>query len=248
MKGLDLIDLLNMEFKQKCENNPSYSLRAFARDLGVQAATLSHILKRKRVPSPLFRKKAYTALKLSVDQRDYLESRPEEVFKLTNMEMDVFLSLSDWYYDAIIELIRTKGFESQAEFVAKRLGLGQEEAESALKRLFHLGILKKMPNKQWTAPSENTIVYGGEQTNFALQKLQRQLMEKAIVALEQTPKKDREQASMVMAVNKKDLPEARKRIKEFHKELCEFLQRPNREADEVYQLITTLFPLTVIKD
>lgn len=248
MEGLDLIELLNAEFERKCEKNKSYSLRAYARDLGVQAATLSHIMKRKRAPSPEFKEKVYSALKLSVDQKSYLESTSEEVYKFTKKEMDVFLSLSDWYYDGIIELLRTKGFESQNEFVATRLGIGIEEAESAIKRLLQLGLMKKMPNKSWNATSENTIMYGGDQTSFALQKLQRQLMEKAIEALEHVPKKNREQASMAMAINKKDLPEAKKRIKEFHQDLCKYLQRPNREADEVYQLVTTLYPLTIQKN
>lgn len=248
MEGLDLIELLNVEFGRKCEKNKSYSLRAFARDLGVQAATLSHIMKRKRVPSPDFKEKVYAALKLSIDQRNYLNSKSDEVFQFTKKELDVFLSLSDWYYDGIIELIRTKGFESDIEYVAKRLGITIEAADSAVKRLQQLGLLKKMPNKTWTATNENTLVYGGDQTTFALQKLQRKLMEKAIDSLENVPKKDREQASMTMAINKRDLPEAKKRIKEFHQELCKYLQRPNRDADEVYQLVTTLYPLTVLED
>ncbi len=103
-----------------------------------------------------------------MDQRNYLEDRPEEAVRFTKAEMDVFLSLSDWYNDAIIELLRTKGFESQSVFVAKRLGMSLEEADSALKRLFHLGILKKLQNKEWAAPAENTIIYGDDQTNFAL--------------------------------------------------------------------------------
>lgn len=248
MEGLDIIELLNIEFERKCEKNKSYSLRAFARDLDVQPATLSHIMKRKRAPSPEFRQKVYSALKLSVDQKSYLENRPDEVFKFSKKELDVFLSLSEWYYDAILELMRVKGFESQTEFVAKRLGLGIEETEGAIKRLMQLGLLKKMPNKTWVSSTENTLMYGGDQTTFALQKLQRQLMEKAITSLETVPKKDREQASMVMAINKKDLPEAKKRIKEFHQDMCKFLQRPNRDAEEVYQMITTLFPLTVLED
>ena len=65
MEKIDLIDLLNNEFKHRYENNPHYSLRAFARDLDVQPATLSHILNRKRVPSNEFKNKSYKALELS---------------------------------------------------------------------------------------------------------------------------------------------------------------------------------------
>jgi transcriptional regulator with XRE-family HTH domain len=192
MEGMDLIELLNIEFERKCEKNSNYSLRAYARDLGVQPATLSHIMRRKRAPSEEFRLKVYSALKLSIDQKQYLEQNPEDILRFNKGEMDVFLSLSDWYYDAIIELVRTKGFESQTEYVAKRLGINEEEAGSAIKRLFEMGQLKEAPNKMWIGSNENSITYGGDQTNFALQKLQRQLMEKSIEALETVPKKNRE--------------------------------------------------------
>lgn len=248
MKGMDLIDLLNIEFERRAAKNPQYSLRAFARDLDVQAATMSHIMKRKRVPSPAFREKVYESLHLSIEQRKLLETDTDSIFRFSDMEMDVFVSLSNWYYDALVELIRTKGFESEVEYVAKRLGISTVEAETAVNRLMQMGLLKKMPNNTWAANNENTLAYGGDQTNFALQNLQRQLMEKAIVALEVVPKKSREQASMTMAINKNDLPEVKQRIKKFQQEMCEFLQRPNREADEVYQLVTTLFPLTVLEN
>lgn len=243
---MDLIDLLNIEFDRRAAKNPQYSLRAFARDLGVQAATMSHIMKRKRVPGQAFREKVYEGLHLSVEQKKLLETDNENIFRFSTVEMDVFVSLSNWYYDAIIELIRTKGFKSQEEYVANRLGLSLAEAETAIGRLFQMELLKRMPNKKWAANNENTLTYGGDQTNFALQNLQRQLLEKAIVALQEVPKKSREQASMTMAINKNDLPEVKQRIKKFQQELCEYLQRPNREADEVYQLVTSFFPLTVL--
>lgn len=245
---MDLIELLNIEFERRMTKNPQYSLRAFARDLDVQAATMSHIMKRKRVPSPSFREKVYEGLHLSIEQKNLLEIDSESIFRFSDMEMDVFVSLSNWYYDAIIELLRTKGFKSQEEFVAYRLGISLVEAETAIKRLMQMGLIKRMPNKTWAASNENTLAYGGDQTNFALQNLQRQLMEKAILALQEVPKKNREQASMTMAINKNDLPEVKLRIKKFQQEMCEFLQRPNREADEVYQLVTTLFPLTKLEN
>jgi uncharacterized protein (TIGR02147 family) len=248
MKGMDLIDILNIEFESRRAKNPKYSLRAFARDLEVQPATMSHFLKRKRVPSPAFRERAYVMLNLSVDQRRQLENGADEIFRFSEMDMDIFVSLSNWYYDAILELLRTKGIKSQEGFVAKRLGISVAEAESAINRLMQMGMIKQMPNKTWVVNNENTLTYGGDQTNFALQNLQRQLMEKAIIALQEVPKKNREQASMTMAVNKNDLPEVKQRIKKFQQELCEFLQRPNRDADEVYQLVTSFFPLTVLKD
>ena len=180
-------------------------------------------------------KKNYDALKLSVEQRNYLNGQgSEDLHRFYKRDMDVFISLSEWYFDAICELVRLKGFESNVAFVSKRLGISREEAQSSVNRLFEIGLLKETPNKTWIVPNENSIVYGGDQTNFALQRLQRQLLEKAIEALEITPKKD--------------LPEAKTKIKEFHQELCKFLQRPNRDSDEVYQLVTSFFPLTKVEN
>ncbi|MFZ4715018.1 MAG: DUF4423 domain-containing protein [Bacteriovoracaceae bacterium] len=244
MQGLDLVELLNIEFDRKCEKNSSYSLRAYARDLGVQAATLSHVMRRKRVASPEFKKKIYLGLKLSFEQKKFLEGQGDDIARFNQRDLDLFISLSEWYFDAICELVRVKGFQSSHSYVARRLGISEEEASSSIKRLFELGLLKETPNKTWVDSNENSIVYGGDQTHFALQKLQRQLLEKAIEALETIPKKEREQASMVMAINKKDLPEAREKIKSFHQDLCKLMQRPNRESDEVYQLVTAFFPLT----
>lgn len=206
-------------------------------------------MRRKRPASSEIKQKIYDSLKLSVEQRSYLNNQgTEDLHRFDKRDMDVFISLSEWYFDAICELLRVKGFESNVEFVSKRLGISHDEAQSSVNRLFEIGLLKEPPNKTWIDSNENSIVYGGDQTNFALQTLQRQLLEKAIEALEITPKKDREQASMVMAINKKDLPEAKAKIKEFHQELCKFMQRPNRDSDEVYQLVTSFFPLTKVED
>jgi hypothetical protein len=45
---MDLIDVLQEEFEKRRAKNSRYSLRAFAQNIGVQSATLSAVLKRKR--------------------------------------------------------------------------------------------------------------------------------------------------------------------------------------------------------
>ena len=245
---MDMIDLLDIEFEKKREKNKNYSLRAFARDLKVPAASLSHIMKRKRPPSDEFLNKAAKALKLTDDQKAKIKNESQQVYKFSQKEIDYFMTLSEWYYDAIIELMRTKGFESNSEFIAKRLGMEPQEIDSALERLENLGMIKKNHNNMLHSTTENILVYGGDNTLFFLQKIQKQLLNLAVDALDHTPKPNREQASMVMAINKKDLPEAKARIKQFHHDLSEYLQRPHRESDEVYQLVTSFFPLTKIED
>jgi len=95
-------------------------------------------------------------------------------------------------------------------------------------------------NSEWT----DTSFEGEAYNTIAQRKLQRQILEKAIQALEEVPKKYRDQSSTVMAVKKSDLLEAKKRIREFRHSLCEFLQRDPSTFEEVYQLSVSLFPLS----
>jgi uncharacterized protein (TIGR02147 family) len=244
MSQLDLIELINIEFEERRIKNKFYSLRALSRDLGIQPATLSHILKRKRAISKGNRAKIYNFLNLTNEQIKILNESEKSEISFTELDLDILKALGNWYYDAILELVRTKGIKFKPKFIADRLGISEIEAEGAIERLKNLSFIKENPNKSWTITFDNNLMYGNDNTNFALQSLQRQLLEKAIEALMIVPKIEREQASMTMAINKKDLPEAKKRIKEFHQDLCKYLQRKNRDADEVFQLITSFFPLS----
>jgi len=48
MGSILYIELLNREFESRKARNTKYSLRAFARDLGLSPGTLSEVLKQKR--------------------------------------------------------------------------------------------------------------------------------------------------------------------------------------------------------
>jgi hypothetical protein len=47
-----------------------------------------------------------------------------------------------------------------------------------------------------------------------------------------------------MAIDPRDLPEAKERIKKFRRELMTYLQRKGTRFDEVYQLAISLYPIS----
>jgi len=83
-------------------------------------------------------------------------------------------------------------------------------------------------------------------THAAFRRLQRQVLEKALDALEEIPYKKRDQTSLTMAIDSKKVPQAREKIKKFRRSLCEFLRGTN-SFDEVYQMSISLYPLTQLK-
>ena len=88
------------------------------------------------------------------------------------------------------------------------------------------------------ATSVNTKV-----SSASKRKLQRQLLNKGIDALETVPFELRINNSSTVAINKKDLPEARERIIKFYRKLLADLEE-TRSPSDVYNLSIAFFPLT----
>ncbi len=239
---------LQREFIERAKKNSAYSLRAFAKNLGIDQSFLSKVLKGQR---PI-------TANLVATIGPKLGLKPQQVKKLFTegtASMPNFLSLSDdefdhlseWHHFAILELSKTVNFNPSPKKMAQRLGLHVEEVRSALARLERLGFIRiaddklqiLAPNTTWTNTSSSTE---------ARRQFQKKLLTKGLEAIEDTPFDLRENGSLTVAINKKRLPEFKEKLRLMRKELADFFQKDNELGlDEVYQLTVALFPLTKIK-
>lgn len=122
-------NLLLTELAKRQTRNPSYSLRAFARDLNVGATTLSDVLADKRSLSKTNLQKVMDRLSISpMDQEklwaDYksLAQRPE-IDDRTYLDESIFRLIADWHYIAILNLAKIKDNHSNPQWIAERLGI-----------------------------------------------------------------------------------------------------------------------------
>lgn len=67
-------------------------------------------------------------------------------------------------------------------------------------------------------------------------------MKRAIEALDDVPIEERDITSMTMAIDVRKIQEAKKRIREFRKDMAAFLEEG--EATEVYSLNVQFIPIT----
>ncbi len=74
-------DILETEFNRRTNSNPSYSLRAFANQIGINHGALSQILSGKRVPSYKIMQKILIELELDEEQLSRFESSIVEAHK-----------------------------------------------------------------------------------------------------------------------------------------------------------------------
>src|SRR5690606_12528133 len=142
--------------------NPRYSLRAFARDLGLGPTRLSEILSGKQGLSSLSAQKIAQKMGLSREESEIFvlqvesqhgrsalsrEMAKEKLKKIAlipdrSLNPDLFHIIAEWYHLAILELTRLKGFQSNSNWIAERLNLSVMEVDLALKRLLSLNLLK----------------------------------------------------------------------------------------------------------
>ena len=248
----DIRGFLQQQLVERCRQNPRYSLRAFAKHLHIEPSALSKILNGKRkitdeMLERLGERLGFGPKEIELFRANIPPKTVEDAYDIERefrqLTLDTFEMISNWYNYAILQLTATKQFVPSAKWVAKVLGISILEVNSAVDTLTRLKLLEISPTGRWINRSGSVTTTGSPYSAAALRKFQRQLLEKAIVALETIPIEKRDQTSTTMAIPKRLLPEARERIKKFRRSLAHYLQS-HGPADEVYQLVVSLYPLT----
>lgn len=244
----DFKNILQQEYLRRVSKNPHYSLRAFAQHLDVNHAILSMVLSGKRKVTKNMVMKFSNALGLSPQETSkYLEeeiSEAEKSFFL--LQNDVFSFISEWYYDAILELTLVPKTKIEPKTISQILDIPLVQATIALETLERLELLKKNDQGRYEITYKNSINYLDPDTTTSAQKnYQRSVLEKSLEALENIDRKKRDHTSTTMAINSKDLQKAKELIKKFRHDLNAFMQRDESDLDEVYQLQVSFFPLTI---
>lgn len=240
---------LKQEFMRRSSKNPGYSLRAFARNLGVHHATLSSLLSGKRTITKETFDKFASALGLEPKQIDEFlasdSSGTDSQHAYYLLQQDAFIAISEWYHDAILELSLIPNFKLEPSVIAASIGITSLQAKIALETLERLELLVREESGKLRIHHQNsTNILDPDFTTVAQKKYQRSILEKSQEALESVDRKLRDHTSTTMAVQIKDLPEVKKLIQKFRHELNAYLQRPKANPDSVYQLQIAFFPLT----
>jgi uncharacterized protein (TIGR02147 family) len=246
---------LNQELNRRIETNDKYSLRAFARDLGMDPGFLSRVLSQKMTLSPMNAKQVVEILKLpSRTKKEFFSSLAKERVRreLTaagapvenpsrdQISAEMFEIISDLHHYAILELTYTEDFQPNIEHVAERLGITKNEAKLAVQRLLACGLLKKTKSG-WKDVYKDLQVSNKKATTAALKHQQRQILARALEALDRFPIEKRVANSVTLSVDPSQIELARKMISDFSYLLTQTLQQGRRK--NVYQLHVNLFPL-----
>jgi uncharacterized protein (TIGR02147 family) len=264
-KSHDLLtyqNFLSSEFEGRRLRNPNYSLRAYARDLGLAAPKLSEILRGKCGLSELSARRLANELSLSENEAiifinqvivKHSRSKAErekamkvleslrELHSFDEIALDAFKIIADWYHFAILELTEVEGFRSNVAWIAKRLNLSSKITKEAVERLFDTGLLAKKPTGDWYQ-TEAILATPSGIPSSEIKKHHRQILAKADDALINIPIEERDFSAMTLAVSESQLEEIKKEIKDFRRQLAKKINQ-SETKERVYCLSIQFFPL-----
>lgn len=243
-------EVLKDYFHKRSLKNASYSLRAYARDLGLPSGTLSNILKRKSGLSLDKANEVATILKMKGQEKLFFCklveancSRKKSVREKAKHELlnyntdyiciddDHFKIIADWYHFALVELVRIVDFKYDIDWMAERLGITTLQCKMALKRLIKIGLVREendtlIQNYDYFASPSGT-------PSEAVRQFHKQIMTKAISAVDTQTIEERNITSGFLRVRTSDLPLIGQKIHEFRRTMASEIES-GEGHDSVY--------------
>lgn len=251
--------LLQRKFSELKTKNPSFSVRALAAKLGMQPAATNEILKGQRRVSRAVAEKIADRLQLDPSERtDLLHDFPLKLKRNTQkqrartQEMEVlklnadqFALISEWTHFALLSLFKTKGFQSDVNWIAERLGISTADARKALMRLEHLGLVKTSPSGKLTRTSQE-VRTTDDVLDLGLQRMHMNDMDIAKKKIQEVRLDQRDFTNYTFPANPAKLKRAKEIIRQAQDDLEALMD--DGEAAEVYRVCMYLFPLTQLQE
>jgi transcriptional regulator with XRE-family HTH domain len=153
---------LQREFDARREKNARFSLRAFAKLLGTEHATISQILNGQR-RAPVGRIRVW-AKQLGMDPEEsaaYIaaEHLPDEATaarqeQVRHWTAEAAAILSGRVHWEIFRLSGAPEFRADVRWVSREIGATADEVNVAFARLLRLGLMETAPDARWVATAK----------------------------------------------------------------------------------------------
>lgn len=248
------IHILQEHLSSKQKLNPSYSLRAFARDLGINAATLSQVMKGGR-PLPIKNSLSVVEkLGLKADERTlFLESLYRSRTTLDNIklsEKDERLMLNEshnkvmaeWEHFATLSLFDVEEFVCTPEEVANRLAITLIRAQVVINNLLLSGLVTN--DNGVLIKAQKSVRTTEDISSEAIKKGHHEALDIGKTKLETIDVMLRDFSEITLAMDIEKIIEAKTIIREFRQKMA-VLVKDGKKTD-VFQLAIQLYPLTEI--
>lgn len=249
------IEVLEEELQRRQRINQLYSIRAYARYLGISQSVLTQILKRKRRLPEKYAQDISKRLDLNQEEANqFLKSIQNKKITLDSKDIsqdvqsskelsdkDHYKIISQWEHLAVLCLTETVDFVSDIDWMAIRLGLSSQRIQKVVERLISADLLTIDEDGRYRQQYMQ-LKTTQDIPSQALKEAQLENCDLGKAKYLDTPLEKKYYGSTTFAINSKKIDKAKELIRNFRRSLSEFLEVG--EQDEVYQLVVQLYPLT----
>jgi len=256
----DIVEIIKKELEDKLENNPSYSLRAFAKYLGISPASLSRILSGQMKVTPKVFQVIASKLNLTPIQHSHIMKglqlkkqqgniRNIEHRGMNSIEMEKFNLIADWYHYAILHMCSLEEFKKDPKWIAKRLGVSDSELiKEAIERLLEYKMMAIDEDQNFYKTDQFTVVLDYNFSSIAMRERQKQILALSASKIDIVPISLRDHSTLTIPVDVSLLPEIKDRIKKFRRTLGNYIIKNNENSTQVYELQISFFPLLNLEE
>lgn len=260
----DFTEILRGELKSRTQRNPKYSLRAFARDLGISPARLSRILSARAVSSRAMTLKIGSKLGFKDEKLDWFIALVESRYGKNPTEKAAAQALVDrysegiltkkltvknpfywsWYHFTIRRMTQLKDFRVNFDWIAKALGMRKAHVKKAVDELLMEGALM-MVNGKLEIHENYSVQIEGDKALFC-RRMEKSLYPRKLKSILGTNRERSHHARHFFALNHAQMEEIKRLIRSFENQVDDLTYK-TQEPDDVYLLSIDFCALTQTK-
>lgn len=256
---------LKDKFDQLSKENPEFSRRKFSKAVGLKSCNFfTYILRGERnISDSLARSIAkqlvlseeetsfflnlvhYNQAKKASDRQHYTEMLVKESYrKFSPLAEAKFEYYSKWYTVAINEMLESKDFQNDPEWIGSHLrpAIAPAKVAEAVDTLSKLGFIKLRKDGR-LEKTFKTLITEPELNSLLVRAFHRQMITKALESLDNIELELREVSSATVNLDEGAFREVKKILQESGKKILALAEKV-KNPDIVYQVNFQLFPLT----
>jgi uncharacterized protein (TIGR02147 family) len=261
-------EILHQAFQDRNLVNASYSMRSFARDLGIPPSTLSEVLNGKKGISPkrssmiakglrlpewqvqlfcdLVAKEHAKSPKLRQEAKLRLKNRNQEN-RLRQLNQTALKALTSWIDLAILELTYLKDFKPVASWIAKKIGAEPQFVAESMERLKAANLIEvNQKTGVWTDISPLFSSTDGI-PNESIRRFHLTVLQLAQKKLENPDVQSRTVKSVIFSISKLNIPKAKFILDEAISKIVALADESLQQREDVMCFSTQLFSLIDFK-
>lgn len=245
---MSIAALIQNEIDKRKSKNPQFSLRSFAKLIGVSPGLVSLVVNGKQPLSKKVAAKILNNIALHpADEQDIQRiARSTRTGNPTRQSWsiiaeDEFDLIANWYHYAILGLAGIANNSSNPLWISKKLRISVPEARSAFNRLLRMGLIESDGDHFFQTGTPLTT--STDVPSEAIRRYHRQNLARAEIALDHVDVSKRNFSSATFALNSDDYESICKSIEKLRRRIVESSRKAKpRSANEVYTLAIQFFP------